>query len=47
MDLSKHEQPFTGEEIDHVVANLPSDKSPGPDGFRLFIHTSLRNVGLS
>lgn len=25
--------PFTSQKIDAVVANLPSDKSPGPDGF--------------
>ena len=27
------EKPFTQEEIDDVVNNLPVDKSPGPDGF--------------
>lgn len=32
-DLSSLEEPFTCEEIDQVVAHLPSDKSPGPDGF--------------
>ena len=30
MDL---ENPFTQKEIDDVVKNLPSDKSPGPDAF--------------
>lgn len=32
-DLSVLEEPFSQEEIDQVVANLPSDKSHGPDGF--------------
>lgn len=32
-DLTSLEDPFTHEEIDSVVASLPSDKSLGPDGF--------------
>jgi hypothetical protein len=32
-DLDFLTQPFSHEEIDSVVANLPGDKSPGPDGF--------------
>jgi hypothetical protein len=32
-DLHILEEPFMKEEIDGIVANLPSDKSPGPDGF--------------
>jgi hypothetical protein len=33
IDLSSLSVPFTHEEIDEVVAHMPSDKSPGPDGF--------------
>jgi hypothetical protein len=31
--LGDLELPFSKEEIDIIVANLPNDKSPGPDGF--------------
>jgi hypothetical protein len=33
VDLSSLVAPFTHDEIDVIVRNLPSDKSPGPDGF--------------
>ena len=32
-ELSWLEEPFTTEEIDAVVRNLPNDKAPDPDGF--------------
>lgn len=32
-DLDFLELPFSKKEIDEVVKNLPTDKSPGPDGF--------------
>lgn len=33
LDLSSLVQQFTKEEIDAVIADLPYNKSPGPDGF--------------
>jgi hypothetical protein len=47
------DEPFSRQEIDSIVAALPSDKSPGPDGFntnfiknvgRLFLRTSTTYV---
>ena len=34
-DLSWLDEPFTKDEIDVVVRNLPNDKAPGPDGFNI------------
>jgi hypothetical protein len=33
IDFSALEAPFTRDEIDAIVKNMPTDKSPGPDGF--------------
>jgi hypothetical protein len=35
IDLDDLHNPFSHEEIDNTVMNLPSDKSPGPDGFNI------------
>lgn len=43
-NLSILEDPFSHEEIDQVVLALPSDKSPGPDGFNTdFVKKMLPN----
>lgn len=31
--LHSHSMPFSQKEIDVVIANMPSDKAAGPDGF--------------
>jgi hypothetical protein len=37
-DLSSLSAPFSHDEIDNIIKDLPTDKAPGPDGFsRLFI----------
>jgi hypothetical protein len=33
IDFSELEVTFSKEEIDDIVKNMPTDKSPGPDGF--------------
>ena len=33
VDLTHLEQPFTTEEVEKIVKNMPLDKAPGPDGF--------------
>jgi hypothetical protein len=40
-DLSSLEAPFTKEEIDEVVKDLPPDKSLGPNGFNTDFHQKM------
>lgn len=45
VDLFVLEEPFSHEEIDAVVSQMPTDKYPGPDGFNTdFVK---KNVGQS
>lgn len=36
--------PFSHEEIDNVILNLPSDKAPGPDGFSNVFHKKAWHI---
>lgn len=44
MYFNLEELPFTKEEIDAIIADLPNNKSPGPDSFN---GEFLKNSGLS
>jgi hypothetical protein len=44
MDLSHLVEPFTNEEIDKAIKEMPSERAPGPDGFNM---QSLKNAGIS
>jgi hypothetical protein len=43
-NLNKLSAPFTEKEIDQVVALLPIDKAPGPDGFNGCFMKSCWNI---
>jgi hypothetical protein len=42
--LEKLVLPFSHEEIDKVVQNMPSDKAPGPDGFNRKFLTACSHI---
>ena len=41
-DLENINRPITGNEIETVIKNLPTNKSPGPDGFTGKFYQSFR-----
>ena len=45
VDFDSLELPFTHEEFDNIVKDMPPDKSPGPDGFNgTFLKKCWNNV---
>lgn len=36
LELEDPCSPFSKEETDAIILDLPSDKAPGPDGFNVF-----------
>lgn len=35
-DLDDLVEPFSTKEIDEIIAQMPTDKAPGPDGFNSY-----------
>ena len=41
-ELENINRPVTGDEIETVIKNVPTDKSPGPDGFTGEFYQTVR-----
>ena len=41
-EIENLNRPITNTEIETVIRNLPTNKSPGPDGFRAEFYQKLR-----
>ena len=42
--LQDLEAPFTHEEIDNIIKQMPNDKAPGPNGFNAAFHRACWDI---